>query len=655
MLGDRIKEIREDKGIYGSITTGYNWDKLEQDGEEGNIEGKRVKITLPMVNKALKEVTKIKANALIRMTQLEGELVIPDNITSIEDMGVYNCDGLTSVIIGDGVKSIGKDAFAYIQALANLRLGNNLVSIGDNAFRECGLTSITIPNSVTSIGNQAFYDCTGLTSVEIPNSVTSIGDGAFYGCTLENFTIEDTSKITSMTTIGNTIIKNLYVNDLKPLYKFKFRISNSKNVSTNIYVNGELTKDVFIDYVKGVNITLLFQGSTITSAKIAEGYTSIYTEPFFYCPNLKWVDYPSTIQHIYYIRYMTAGVNLIVRAVTPPSLELFFGTYGNIYVPDESVEAYKTASGWNSFASKIKPLSDIAGMGLYPSDGFVSKVTTLKTTYDGIKVTPVYTVEGTAANISEDGVLIFSEEGEVTVTATYNGESVSRTYSWVGIDTIPIANGVALENNGTTTANSTMSTVGFIPTNGATKITWGVDGGTLGVLCEYKEDGTFVDYWGAQSNPRTITLTGGANNIQLKASFSTAHLNNAYVKNAVTGEILWPINMENNITSQMTNGHNIPTPNVGEVHTYTTGTDAATSSIVLDVTNLAYLRINGQGGTVSLLWCFTDENDIVISRAEEKLMMQDEILNIPSNAKKVVINLTSGFGYQTKKLEVVYK
>lgn len=84
-----------------------------------------------------------------------------------------------------------------------------------------------------------------------------------------------------------------------------------------------------------------------------------------------------------------------------------------------------------------------------------------------------------------------------------------------------------------------MSTVGFIPTNGATQITWGVTGGTLGVLCEYKADGSFVDYWGATVNPRTVTLTGGANSTQLKASFSTAHLANAYVKNASTGEYIW--------------------------------------------------------------------------------------------------------------------
>ena len=69
-------------------------------------------------------------------------------------------DKIKTVVIKDGVTSIGKYAFFWCS----------------------GLTSITIPNSVTSIGEHAFANCSGLTSITIPNSVTSIGNGAFSGC-----------------------------------------------------------------------------------------------------------------------------------------------------------------------------------------------------------------------------------------------------------------------------------------------------------------------------------------------------------------------------------------------------------------------------------------------------------------------------------------
>lgn len=102
---------------------------------------------------------------------------------------------------------------------------------------------------------------------------------------------------------------------------------------------------------------------------------------------------------------------------------------------------------------------------------------------------------------------------------------------------VTIVNGVTLNSNGTTSANNKMSTVGFIPTNGATNITFGVTGGTLGNLCEYKDDETFVDYWSPMSNPRTVTLN--KNSTKLKASFSTADLTNAYIMNVDTEEYLW--------------------------------------------------------------------------------------------------------------------
>ena len=53
-----------------------------------------------------------------------------------------------------------------------------VTSIGDKAFRDNGLTSVIIPDGVTSIGEQAFRD-NQLTSVTIPDGVTSIGDLAF--------------------------------------------------------------------------------------------------------------------------------------------------------------------------------------------------------------------------------------------------------------------------------------------------------------------------------------------------------------------------------------------------------------------------------------------------------------------------------------------
>lgn len=79
------------------------------------------------------------------------------------DEYAYKDTKLTSIIIADCVKSIGKEAFAGCTNLKSVTIGKNVESIGEDAFRGCkSLESITIPDSVTSIGKKAFADCTNL-------------------------------------------------------------------------------------------------------------------------------------------------------------------------------------------------------------------------------------------------------------------------------------------------------------------------------------------------------------------------------------------------------------------------------------------------------------------------------------------------------------
>ena len=138
--------------------------------------------------------------------EYSGNVVIPEtvnfnnktySVTSIGDEAFMNC-ALTSVTIPSSVTSIGARAFAGTD-LTSVTIPNGVTSIGDGAFYGTDLTSVTIPNDVTSIGDGAFMYCGKLASVTIGTSVTSIGKFAFYFCrSLTSLTISN-----SVTTIGD--------------------------------------------------------------------------------------------------------------------------------------------------------------------------------------------------------------------------------------------------------------------------------------------------------------------------------------------------------------------------------------------------------------------------------------------------------------------
>jgi len=93
------------------------------------------------------------------------------------------------------VKAVGNDAFKSCNKLTSLTLPNGLVSIGNNAFQNTRMSSMTLPSSLKTIGNSAFEYCYNLVSVVIPDGVEKIGNRAFSNMSrLEKITLPSTLK-----------------------------------------------------------------------------------------------------------------------------------------------------------------------------------------------------------------------------------------------------------------------------------------------------------------------------------------------------------------------------------------------------------------------------------------------------------------------------
>lgn len=92
-------------------------------------------------------------------------------------------DYIRSVVIEEGVTSIGAYAFSNCINLTDVEIAFTVIAIGQQSFRNStGLTEVVIPEGVDTIGDAAFWGCTGLVNVTIPNSVMFIEGGAFRDC-----------------------------------------------------------------------------------------------------------------------------------------------------------------------------------------------------------------------------------------------------------------------------------------------------------------------------------------------------------------------------------------------------------------------------------------------------------------------------------------
>lgn len=110
-----------------------------------------------------------------------GAYTVPEDVTTIGQYAFGN-SGVTSVSFKNPDAVIEGYAFWCAFSLDSVTLPANITEIAQTTFYQCGaLTEIVLPATLETIGNGAFAK-TGLLEVTIPNSVTAIGTGAFWSC-----------------------------------------------------------------------------------------------------------------------------------------------------------------------------------------------------------------------------------------------------------------------------------------------------------------------------------------------------------------------------------------------------------------------------------------------------------------------------------------
>ena len=251
-------------------------------------------------------------NNEIGYTSSTGGVINPNNSTAFGTNIVSNTyrNGVGIITFNTDVTEIGQYAFLNRTSFTSITIPNSVTEIGDEAFSGCSnLASVDLGNGVTSIAGSAFYYCTSLTSVDLGNSVTSIGDWAFSNCTSLN-----------IVTIPNSVTK--------------------------------ICQSAFYKCIK------------LTSVDLGNGVISIDGSAFDSCSSLTSITIPDSVTYIgnSAFRDCTRLTSVYCKATTPPCADARGGAWDafdnnasgrKIYVPMESVDAYKAAPGWSEYADAI--------------------------------------------------------------------------------------------------------------------------------------------------------------------------------------------------------------------------------------------------------------------------------------------------------------
>ena len=214
-------------------------------------------------------------------------------VVSISPESFYKCS-VKTVSIADGIERIEDRAFSWEHdegsPLSSITFPNTLISIGDEAFRNCkSLKSADLPESLKYIGFEAFRD-SSLTSAYVPNSVGYVGGGAFYCC----YDLKSAKLSQSMTEIPERMFG--YCSHLTSIV-IPDRITE---IGSSAFYKCGLTS-VDLNEVETVEREAFYGCADLKSID-ADEVRTIDNEAFYGCTSLKSIDFDE-VQSISYMSF----------------------------------------------------------------------------------------------------------------------------------------------------------------------------------------------------------------------------------------------------------------------------------------------------------------------------------------------------------------
>lgn len=304
-------------------------------------------------------------------------LVLPNSITKLDYGCLSNCKKLTSITIPASVTVLYSSCFSGSSAMSAIYVENGSASythysgvlytkdgktlvkypegktgtsytvnsgvtkIGDQAFSNAKLTSITLPTTLKEFGSMVFY-YSSLTALSIPASVTAVSTSSFSAMTaLTSFSVASGNAVLSTDSRGALFDKNKTILKAYP----------QGNTSTTYTIPSTVTE---IEY------DAFWTNKYLKKITMPDNVTTIGGYAFASCSSLEEINIPAKVTKIdSYAFSSNAAMKSVTSAITSPTAlsETVFNSIpstATLYVPAGTKSKYQSLAGWNKFTNIVE-------------------------------------------------------------------------------------------------------------------------------------------------------------------------------------------------------------------------------------------------------------------------------------------------------------
>ena len=394
-------------------------------------------------------------------------VIIKNGVTSIGNMAFGDCEALTEVTIPDSVIEIGWLAFDSCSSLKGVNIPNSVTYIGGYAFASCSsLTSVTIPDSVHTICKSAFEYCSSLTSVMIPDSVTSIDNGAFKGCSaLTEIKLPSALRVIQSETFSNCVRLTSVTIPKSATYIGEKAFYYCDSL-TDVYYDGTASDWAKITIEEGnedlTNATLHCVKSAPAAPVVKIGNSASSGKPM-----LTWnAVYGATSYRIYRSTSKGSGYSLL-GTTTATSYTNTGAKAGTTYYyrvkacNDAGLSAYSNIVSGQNKAVTPKPAAPVVKIGHSATSGKPML------TWNAVSGATSYKVYRAT---SQNGT--YSLLGTVTTTSYTNTGAKAGTTYWYKVKAVNSVGESAYSNIVSGRATVTTLTMGHSSASGKPQLTW---------------------------------------------------------------------------------------------------------------------------------------------------------------------------------------